>query len=281
MILVEEALNKILFHIQSLGFEKVSLLESLGRVAGEDVHARRDIPPLDNSGMDGYAVRAIDIRKASFWHQSFEPRPPKLDGDGYSAYKSLPPQSLIIFDTMRAAHDLDENDSKDMAQIMGRLKEIRNAGFTVLVIHHAGKGNDRASKGSTAITDLADHVLSLYRVRRNTFKEIDDDNEASPDDLFRLGTGEKTRYEPFQLFLKRSETGAFVLADDPDEEAMQAISDFVRAAGHALNQTEIFTWAKKDLEMGRKTKLVRLLRKGENRLWISIKTGVKRTYVST
>jgi len=65
MILVEEALNKILFHIQPFGFEKVSLLESLGRVAGEDVHARRDIPPLDNSGMDGYAVRAIDIGKAS------------------------------------------------------------------------------------------------------------------------------------------------------------------------------------------------------------------------
>jgi molybdopterin molybdotransferase len=65
MITVEEALNKILLHIEPFGFEKVSLLESLGRVAGEDGHARRDIPPLDNSGMDGYAVRAIDIAKAS------------------------------------------------------------------------------------------------------------------------------------------------------------------------------------------------------------------------
>jgi molybdopterin molybdotransferase len=65
MISVEEALDKILSHTQSLGFEKVSLLESLGRVTGEDVNARRDIPPLDNSGMDGYAVRAIDIEKAS------------------------------------------------------------------------------------------------------------------------------------------------------------------------------------------------------------------------
>jgi molybdopterin molybdotransferase len=59
MISVEEALDNILLRIQSLGFEKVSLLESLGRVAGEDVDARRDLPPLDNSGMDGYAVRAI------------------------------------------------------------------------------------------------------------------------------------------------------------------------------------------------------------------------------
>ncbi|OGP93130.1 MAG: hypothetical protein A2156_08255 [Deltaproteobacteria bacterium RBG_16_48_10] len=65
MISVEEALNKILFHIQPLGFEKVSLLESLGRVVGEDVNARGNIPPLDNSGMDGYAVKARDVEKAS------------------------------------------------------------------------------------------------------------------------------------------------------------------------------------------------------------------------
>jgi molybdopterin molybdotransferase len=65
MITVEEALDKILSRIQPLGFEKVSLLESLGRVVGEDVDARRNVPPLDNSGMDGYAVRAIDIEKVS------------------------------------------------------------------------------------------------------------------------------------------------------------------------------------------------------------------------
>ena len=57
MISVEAALEKILSHIQPLGFEKVSLLESQGRVIAEDIYASRDIPPLDNSGMDGYAVR--------------------------------------------------------------------------------------------------------------------------------------------------------------------------------------------------------------------------------
>jgi molybdopterin molybdotransferase len=64
MITVEEALDKILSRIEPLGFEKVSLLESLGRGIGEEIDARRDIPPLDNSGMDGYAVRAVDIEKA-------------------------------------------------------------------------------------------------------------------------------------------------------------------------------------------------------------------------
>jgi len=64
MITVEEALNKILSHIQLLGSEKVSILEALGRVIAEDIYANRDIPPLDNSGMDGYAVRSEDIRDA-------------------------------------------------------------------------------------------------------------------------------------------------------------------------------------------------------------------------
>ncbi|MDP3016439.1 MAG: molybdopterin molybdenumtransferase MoeA, partial [Deltaproteobacteria bacterium] len=57
MITVEEALEQILSHIQPLGFEKVSILDALGRVIAEDMIAPRDLPPYDNSGMDGYAVR--------------------------------------------------------------------------------------------------------------------------------------------------------------------------------------------------------------------------------
>lgn len=65
MITVEEALNKILSLIQPLGLEKVNLLGGSGRVIGEDVVANRDIPPFDNSGMDGYAVRSEDIQNTS------------------------------------------------------------------------------------------------------------------------------------------------------------------------------------------------------------------------
>lgn len=65
MISVEEALDKILIRIQPLGSEKVSILETLGRVCAERILAKRDIPPFDNSGMDGYAVRSEDIQNAS------------------------------------------------------------------------------------------------------------------------------------------------------------------------------------------------------------------------
>ncbi len=65
MISVDEALNKILSNVLPLGFEKISLLDALGRVIAEDIYAKRNIPPLDNSGMDGYALRSEDVRSAS------------------------------------------------------------------------------------------------------------------------------------------------------------------------------------------------------------------------
>jgi molybdopterin molybdotransferase len=68
MISVEEALDKILIRVQPLGYEKVSILEALGRVCAEDIFANRDIPPFDNSGMDGYAARVEEIQDASANH---------------------------------------------------------------------------------------------------------------------------------------------------------------------------------------------------------------------
>ncbi|MDO9530306.1 MAG: molybdopterin molybdotransferase MoeA [Syntrophales bacterium] len=65
MITVEEALNRILGSITPLGLEKTDILNSLGRVLGEDIYADMDIPPENNSAMDGYALRWEDTKKAS------------------------------------------------------------------------------------------------------------------------------------------------------------------------------------------------------------------------
>jgi len=58
---VEEALEQILATVRALEPERVPILEALGRVLAEEVAADRDIPPLPNSAMDGYAVRAADV----------------------------------------------------------------------------------------------------------------------------------------------------------------------------------------------------------------------------
>jgi len=65
MISVEEALEKILSYVDVLPHEEKPILGCLGQVLAEDVYSTIDIPPLDNSAMDGYAVRAEDTLGAS------------------------------------------------------------------------------------------------------------------------------------------------------------------------------------------------------------------------
>lgn len=64
MIPVEEARERILAYFSRLEPERKPLLDALGQVLAEDVVAPFDIPPLDNTAMDGYAVRAADTAGA-------------------------------------------------------------------------------------------------------------------------------------------------------------------------------------------------------------------------
>jgi molybdopterin molybdotransferase len=60
LISVEEAQRRALLPVRALGAERVAVAASLGRVLAEDVTAPGDVPPHDNSAMDGYAVRTAD-----------------------------------------------------------------------------------------------------------------------------------------------------------------------------------------------------------------------------
>jgi len=60
MLQVEEAQARVLAEVAPLEAESVAFEEAFGRVLREDVTAPDDAPPADNSGMDGYAVRAED-----------------------------------------------------------------------------------------------------------------------------------------------------------------------------------------------------------------------------
>ena len=64
MLSVEEALKKVLDEIDTLEEETVPILDSLGQVLTEDIKSDIDIPPLDNSAMDGYAVKYRDTAGA-------------------------------------------------------------------------------------------------------------------------------------------------------------------------------------------------------------------------
>ena len=64
MISVEEARARILDGVGPLEAVEVPLLEALGQALASDVRSPLDIPPLANTGMDGYAVRAADTAGA-------------------------------------------------------------------------------------------------------------------------------------------------------------------------------------------------------------------------
>lgn len=57
------ALEALLSDVSALSAESVSLEAAAGRVLAEAVTAQMDVPPFDNSAMDGYALRAADAGK--------------------------------------------------------------------------------------------------------------------------------------------------------------------------------------------------------------------------
>jgi molybdopterin molybdotransferase len=61
---VAEALRQVLEHAAPLSSETVPLADAYGRVLAADLSAQRTQPPVDVSAMDGYAVRAADVKSA-------------------------------------------------------------------------------------------------------------------------------------------------------------------------------------------------------------------------
>lgn len=86
MINIKEALERVLAEAKPLAPEEKPLPEILGQALAEDVFAPHDIPPFDNSAMDGFAVRAADTAGAS----------------------AAVPVSLALRETIPAGHDPSE-----------------------------------------------------------------------------------------------------------------------------------------------------------------------------
>jgi molybdopterin molybdotransferase len=67
MLTLEEALGRLLSAVRPLPAtdgERVSTFDALGRVLAEDVRSGLDVPPADNTSMDGYALRCADVPAA-------------------------------------------------------------------------------------------------------------------------------------------------------------------------------------------------------------------------
>ncbi len=62
---IGEALREIVPCFDPVGVARLPLLQAAGRVLAEDVTADVDLPPFDNSAMDGYAVRHAELAQGA------------------------------------------------------------------------------------------------------------------------------------------------------------------------------------------------------------------------
>jgi len=65
MLTAQQALDHLLSHAKAVEqTEDVPMQAALGRVLAQNVNSLVDVPPLDNTSMDGYAVRSTDAAKS-------------------------------------------------------------------------------------------------------------------------------------------------------------------------------------------------------------------------
>ncbi len=183
MISVEEALAYILKHFHPLEAERVPMLDALDRVLSEDIVADINVPPFDNSAMDGYAVRAEDIAGAS----AEQPITLRVVGDvaaGYTASRSvergtamrimtgapLPPgaDTVIRFEeTSEGVEARGGGKNRDTVDILKAIKQgdnVRAAGEDI----HAGeivlpKGTVARAAEIGVMASLGKKEVSVHR----------------------------------------------------------------------------------------------------------------------
>ncbi|TRZ51106.1 MAG: molybdopterin molybdenumtransferase MoeA [Dehalococcoidia bacterium] len=143
MISVEQALEKILGFVDILNDEERSILDCLGQVLAEDIYSNIDVPPLDNTAMDGYAVQSRDTHRASRESPRFLRVTDTVAAGSISRFKLEPGTAIRIMtgaaipkgaDSVVKFEDTDEAHRKGSATEIGILvevepgKDIRRAG---------------------------------------------------------------------------------------------------------------------------------------------------------
>ena len=174
MISVEQALEKILSYVDVLDEEESPILDCLGQVLAEDVYSSIDIPPLDNTAMDGYAVRAEDTHGANRQSPRFLRVIDTIPAGSISRHKLEPGTAIRIMtgapipegaDSIVPFEYTDEAQHKESPGEIGILCEvevgwnIRRAGEDIT------KGSLILSKGAVIRPSEVGVLASLGRSR--------------------------------------------------------------------------------------------------------------------
>jgi len=133
---------------------------------------------------------------------------------------------LIVVDTLRRAHNADENSNSHMSQILAIFEQIaKGTGASVLLLHHENKSGMRdtdagasAVRGASALVDNCRYVMRLQTMTPDDAKKRDlDDDERR---FYVRASLEKTNYGPPQAaaWLKRCEGGVLIACDLDSKE---------------------------------------------------------------
>jgi molybdopterin molybdotransferase len=135
---VHEAQALSLAWIAPVGVERVSLFEAVGRILAETVHAPHDLPPFDNSAMDGYAVVAADTTGAS------EASPVRLEVSEQVTAGQLPQQAMSSGQAVRimTGAPLPEGASGVVIQ-----EQVRREGSTIWLTRPVREGDHIRRRG--------------------------------------------------------------------------------------------------------------------------------------
>ena len=119
MLSVEEALERVLASFGPLEAVESPLMECLGQALAEDITSPLALPPLANSGMDGYALRGEDIVGAS------QDAPRSLRVTGIIAAGQMPDHAVSAGTAVRIMTGAPVPDGADTVVPFEETDEVR------------------------------------------------------------------------------------------------------------------------------------------------------------
>jgi molybdopterin molybdotransferase len=139
---IGEARDRILDAVRVLESEARPLMSSLGHVLARGIDSPVDLPPRDNSGMDGFAVRGDDVRGAS----------------------RSSPRELVVIADVHAGGSAGEPVRPGTAVRIMTGAPIPTGADTVIRVEHTDGGRfDAPGRGVVAIYDDSDAGRNVRR----------------------------------------------------------------------------------------------------------------------
>lgn len=135
LISIDEARRRVLKAVRPLESEDVALAESLDRVLALDVDSAANVPPFDNSAMDGFAVRAGPAAELELIGESRAGHPsPAVVTTGTAIRVStgaMIPEGTTAVVPVERAREGEVSDGRVRVQASGEGDNLRRAGDDV------------------------------------------------------------------------------------------------------------------------------------------------------